>query len=183
MSQLPELKDFLSRLNIGPAEKNFVFDFCKKNEYIDALMNAAIDDVKGHVSIGYGNINGKIMLIFRDENSLKILKSVIQEFFERFGIDLWTVYITYVNKTEQEYGKKYNLLFNEINAIKPEIIYFVEQDDNNVIELKKEFNKYGVKFPKHYVLDPEKLVGNEQDKREIIKVLKFAVNYKDIYKK
>lgn len=180
MSSLNELMEFLRTIDIDAAEKNFTFDFCKKNEYIDGLMNAVMIDTGDPVSIGYGNINGQIMLVFQDRNSLDILKPAVQESFEKIGIDLWTMYITYVDKTQNDYPKKYNVLMNELNAVKPKILYFIDNTDNHVFNLKAECAKYKVAFPRCLIITPNEIVN---DKKATFAKLKYAVNFKDIFKK
>lgn len=184
MSQLEDLRQYLGGISIDPAEKNFAFDFCKKNEYITQLMQAVIQNVNGvHVSMGYGNLNSKIVMVFPNENSLSVMKSTIQKLLDKFHIDFWSLYITFIDKTEAEYPLKFNVLMNEINAISPQIIYFVDKDDSQIVNLKIEFNKYGIKLPKHYLLEAEKLVNDtEQNRKEIWKSFKYAINYKDLPK-
>ena len=184
MSQLESFRQFLSGLNIDTAEKNFAFYFCKKNEYLNSLIESVIKSVNGaHVSIGYGNVNSEIVIIFPNEKIFKTIKSTLQTFLDKFSINYWDIYITFLDKTDFDYSLKYNVLMNEINAINPKVIYFVDNDDNAITRLNAEFNNYNIKLPNHDLLEINKLVNNtEQDRKDLWQSFKYIVNYKDLPK-
>lgn len=180
--RLNDMKQYLLSLDINPEDKRYTMNFCKKNEYLEGLRMAAVSDLHEHVSTGYGNINSKICFVIKDEKSFKVIKPLIQEILDKFHINFWNIYVTFVNKTVTEYPKKYIYLINEIYAVRPNILYVFDKDEvmyNNIIA---EFRNNNVPIPhKHFFVDVIKLSSSDTEiRKELWDSLKYLINYKEI---
>ena len=173
-------KQYLSALQIPVEQKRYAMNFCKKIKYLDELHNIAAKEVNECVNVGYGNVNSKICLLFKDKKSYLNNKSLIEKLLEKYDINIWNVYITFVNKTEMEYGKKYSYLIHELYAINPSVLYVF--DDNNAIYTNTihSFPSFNINYPdKHFFIDINKLISNnENERKELWNMLKYLINYK-----
>ena len=178
-----DLRQYLLPLNAASNDKNYTMNFYKKTEYLESLKQEAINDLHCHISSGYGNVNSNICFIFPDEQSLSVIKVLVQEILEKLKINFWGIYTTFINKTSQEYPKKYNYLMNELNAIKPSIIYIFGNDKCYVDILKQEYNKYNISIPDNYIyfVDIKQLASSEEEDRKALwNIFKYMIGYRDI---
>ena len=185
MSQksLDDFKQYLVSLNAASDNKRYAMNFYKKSEYLESLKQEAINDLHCHISSGYGNVNSNICFIFPNEESLSIVKSLIQDILKVLKINLWDIYITFVDKSSQEYSKKYNYLMNELNAIKPSIVYVFGKDKSVIDRLKQEYTQYNISVSNHYFqfVDVQQLASSkEEDRIALWNIFKYMINYREI---
>lgn len=179
---LDNMRQYLSELDIPKDKKQYSMSFCKKIKYLDELHNAAIQDTKEKVDTGFGNVNSKICFIFKDKNSFNILKPLVQSILDSFDVNAWNVYITFVDKTSNEYNKKYAFLINEIHAVGTHIFYVFDKDDNVYNDIISFFNTRNVSLPeKHFFIDIQKLASSDIEiRKELWNSFKYLINYKEI---
>lgn len=181
---LDQMKQHLSALNIDSEQKRYAMNFCKKMEYLNELHEITASEVNEYVCTGFGNFNSKICFIFKDKNTYDIVKPLIQETLEKFHINSWDVYVTFVNKTKTEYNKKYSFLINELHAINPGIMYVFDNDTVLYDKIVQEFNNRNIAVPqKHFMVDIQQLGSAEVEVRKSLwNVFKYLINYKEIVK-
>ena len=178
-----DLKQYLLSLDTASEDKNYSMMFYKKLQYLESIKQTAINDLHCHISSGYGNVNSKICFVFNNENTLKIIKPLIQDILDKLKINLWSIYITFLDKTEDEYSKKYNYLMNELNCINPDIIYVFDNNDSCVNQLKQEFTKYNIYKHNNFFqfIDIKLLSSSELNDRKLLwDSFKYMIGYKDI---
>lgn len=180
--KLTETKEYLLPLSINSDDKRYTMSFCRKMDYISDLINKVISDTHEHVSVGYGNVNSRICFVVKDENTLGIIKPLIQEVLEKFHLNFWNVYVTFVDKTKSEYPGKYTCLMNELNAIKPGVVFVVGSDDSQYTALQTEFTSNNIQMPNSYFyIDIQKLGSTEPaTRKELWRKFKYLINYKEI---
>lgn len=179
---LDNMKQYLSALDIPIEQKRYAMNFCKKIKYLDNLHDSVAKEVNEHVCVGYGNPNSKICFVFKDKNAYDIVRPLIQNTLDKFGINNWDIYITFVNKTEKEYSKKYLYLTNEIHAIKPQLLYVFDNDDIIYKEIINAFLSRNIDLPERYFLvSIQKLASMEEHVRqELWGIFRYLINYKTI---
>ena len=156
-------------------------NFCKKNEYIQTIMQQAIQETKSHMSFGYGNVNSNICFLVNSEEMLNNIKPLLQEVLDKFGVNFWDIYVTFINKTSVPYVRNINLLMNEINAVSPKIIYVFDENEQSITTLTNEFKAYGIQPAKCYYININKLSENTVEvKRELWNMFRYLINYKEI---
>ena len=185
MSQesLNDFRQYLLSLNTASDDKRYAMNFYKKLEYLESLKQEAINDLHCHISSGYGSVNSNICFIFPDEESLLLIKPLIQDILKKLKINFWGIYITFVNKSSQEYCKKYNYLMNELNAVKPSIVYVFDKEKYIIDRLKQEYDKYNINISNHYFqfVDVRQLASSEEkDRMDLWNVFKYMINYREI---
>ena len=178
---IDKTRTYLKSIPIPSDEKNSVMDFCKKETYRQNLMQAMISEVGDiPVSFGYGNVNANICFVFDNQNTLFVMKPLIQKLLARLKTEFWTLYTTFINKTEVEYPNKIDLLVKEISAVKPQVIYFFCNDDKDIVEFKKMCINNGIAVPKHYLVPMDKLVQDDAESyKELWKIFRYMINYKN----
>lgn len=179
------LKQYLLSLNTASADKKYVMDFYKKSKYLESLKQEAINDLHCHISSGYGSVNSNICFIFSDEKSLSVIKPLVQEVLEKLTMNFWGIYTTFIDKTNQDYSKKYNYLMNELNCIKPSIVYMFGKDQLNLDRLKQEYAKYNISVSPNYFqfVDIQQLASSEEkDRMALWNVFKYMIGYREIEK-
>lgn len=179
---LNNVRQYLSVLSIPTEQKRYAMNFCKKIEYLNELHNIAVQDTKEYVCTGYGNVNSKICFVFKDKNSYDTLRPLLQEILDKFHINIWDVYVTFVNKTKTEYNKKYSFLANEIYAIGSGLLYVFDNDDVIYKEIVDSFVTRNLTFPeKHFMIDIQKLTSSDTEvRKELWNIFKYLINYKEI---
>lgn len=185
MSQesLNNFRQYLLSLNAASDDKKYAMDFYKKSEYLESLKQEAINDLHCHISSGYGSVNSNICFIFPDKESLSVIKPLVQDVLKKLKINFWGVYTTFLNKSSQEYSKKYNYLMNELNAIKPNIVYVFGKEKSIIDRLKQEYDKYSISVSNHYFqfVDVQQLASSkEEDRIALWNVFKYMINYREI---
>ena len=122
--KLNRIQEYLTGLDVDIKDKRYSMNFCKKSEYIQSIMQQAIQETQSHMSFGYGNVNSNICFLVSNEDMFKKIKPLLQEVLDKFGVNFWDIYVTFINKTPVPYDRNVNLLMNEINAVNPKIIYY-----------------------------------------------------------
>lgn len=180
-----DLRQYLLSLNAASEDKRYTINFCKKLEYLESLKQEAINDLHCHISSGYGSVNSNICFIFSDEQSLSVVKSLVQEILEKLKMNFWGIYTTFINKSTHDYSKKYNYLMNELNCIKPSIVYVFGKDKSCIDRLKQEYDKYNIPISNNYFqfVDIQQLLSSkEEDRKALWNVFKYMIGYREIEK-
>lgn len=180
---LERMKQYLSSaLSIPSEQKRYTMNFCKKINYLNELHAVAIQDTNEYVCTGFGNVNSKICFVFKDKEVYEIVRPLIQETLDKFHINAWDVYVTFVNKTKSEYSKKYSFLVNELHAINPSLMYIYDNDEVMYDEILEEFQKRNIALPsKHFLVDIQQLGSVEIEVRKALwNIFKYLINYKEI---
>lgn len=179
---LSEMKQYLSALEIDIEQKRYAMNFCKKMQYLDKLRNIAIQDTNEYVCTGYGNVNSKICFVFNNLQAYETLKPIINETLEKFRMNIWNVYITFIDKTKVEYNKKYSYLANEINANGANLMFVFDKDETNYNKIIEAFNSRNIALPeKHFFIDVHKFASTELEDRKVLwNSFRYLINYKEI---
>lgn len=181
-NQIISLKEYLQSIDAPSDDKKYALNFCNKLSYLEAIKAKAINDIHSEIISGYGNVNSKICFIFKDESGFNLVKPLLQDILEKFNLNFWDVYVTFLNKTNIEYSQKYSYLANELYAVSPKMIYsFI--DDRKIYDCISDITLLGVqvKYDKYINILPQ-LLGqtDEKSKAELWNVFKYLINYKDI---
>lgn len=178
---LDNMRQYLSALSIPAEQKRYAMNFCKKMSYLNELRDAAIQDVQDYICTGYGNVNSNICFIFKDKQCYDVVHALLQEMLEKFHINPWDVYVTFVDKSQKEYNKKYAYLANEIHAINPGLLYVFDTNESMYQEIINAFQMRNIALPeKHFTVDVQKLASTDTDVRhELWNILKYLINYKE----
>ena len=179
---MDNMKQYLSALEIPVEQKRYAMNFCKKISYLDELHNVASQDTHEYVCTGYGNVNSKICFVFKDKKCHDVMRPLIQEILDKFHINTWDVYITFVNKTETEYAKKHSYLINEIHAVNPGLLYVFDKDDDMYLNVIQAFTERNIDLPeKHFFIDVEHLASSDVEVRKLLwRDFRYLINYKEI---
>ena len=179
---LNEMRQYLSALTIDTEQKRYAMNFCKKIQYLEELRHIAVQDTGEHICTGYGNVNSRICLVFENKEKYDLIKSIIATTLEKFQLNPWNVYITFVDKTKSEYDKKYSFLINEIHAIGADLMLIFDTDERLYDEITNAFNVRNISLPeKHFFIDVNKLASIEQEDRKVLwNAFKYLINYKEI---
>ena len=181
---LNKIRQYLSDLTVSVEQKRYAMSFCKKIKYLNELHSIAIQDVNDYVCTGYGNVNSKTCLIFKDKTSYDVIKPLIQEIMDKLNINSWDVYITFVNKTKDEYNKKYSFLVNEVHAIGPKLLYVFDNNTDIYNQIIDTFNVYNISLPeKHFMINIQDLYSSDEKiRKDLWNMLKYLINYKELKK-
>lgn len=161
-------------------------NFCKKMEYLDNLKKITIKELHEPIISGYGNVNSQICIVTKNENAFNIVKPLLQDVLDKLHINMWDIYITYVDKTKKEYSRKFSYLAHELSAIKPKVIYYLDNDENNYNTLLNAFKTDNINISDdaisiHYV-DIKKLGSSEvEDRKYLWEIFKHMINFREIY--
>lgn len=186
--RLKSFRDYLAKSkDIPSGDKKYIMDFCKKEEYLEGLRASAASTMHCRIVTGYGNVNSGVCFIFPDEDKFNIIKSSIQEKLEKLNVNFWNLYVTFIKKTDKPFPNQYNYLMNEINAIKPRIIYIFDNDDSAITKIIDEFSKFGktIERKQFRFIDIKSLV-TEENAPSIWKELLYIPGYafvNDYYEK
>lgn len=178
--QLNNIKDYLIPLNIQNTDKKSFMDFYKKMSYIETLMENLALSVNEKINMGYGDFNSKVCFIFKDRQTFEKLKDSLQKNIEIVDVHFWQVYTTYVSKTSKELPNDISILMHELNAIKPQIIYLFDENDEVLNKLNQECAANNIPCTtKQLLINPDMILNdNTQSRKDLWKLLKFLVNYK-----
>lgn len=178
---LDNMKQYLSALPISVEQKRYAMSFCKKMEYLNELRDIAIQDTKEYICTGYGNVNSKICFVFKDKNNCDIIRPLIQDIIDKFNINVWDIYFTFVNKTQVDYQKKYSYLANEVHAVGSKLLYVFDKDDTMYKEVINAFTIRNIDLPeKHFLVDVQKLASSDVNiRQELWNIFKYLINYKE----
>lgn len=166
--------------DISNDEKKYTMNFCKKLEYLNGLRDVVVKELHTAVTVGYGSVNSKICLVFSNENSFLLLKPVIQEILEKFRLNLWDIYVTFVDKTPIEYANKYAYLVNELYAVGSQVVYIIDKDEAIFDNINKAFSVMNVPRPtdKMFFISAISLCSSEEEKK-ISSIFKYLINYRN----
>ena len=100
---------------------------------------------------------------------------------DKFNINTWEVYITFVNKTAKDYSRKYSFLVNEIYAVNPELLYVFDTDDIMYNDIINAFLTRNVSLPnKHFLVDTQKISSTDTNiRKELWNIFRYLINYKE----
>lgn len=172
----------LDSVDIEQGMKVYAMNFCKKNEYLNGLRDTVVNEIHETVTVGYGNVNSKICIVFSDENSFQLVKPVIQEILEKYRLNLWDIYVTFVNKTVSDYPGKYAYLVNELYAVGSQVIYVIDKDDNIFNNIQRAFSVMNVPSPTnrmYFVSTLDICSTDEEVKKDLGRMFKFLINYRN----
>lgn len=156
-------------------------NFCKKMEYLDNLKKITIKELHEPIISGYGNVNSQICIVTKNENAFNIIKPLLQDVLDKLHINMWDIYITYVDKTKKEYNRKFSYLVHELSAIKPKVIYYLDNDEENYNALLNAFKTDNINIDIHYV-DIKKLGSSDvEDRKYLWEVFKHMIKFKEVY--
>jgi hypothetical protein len=172
-----EVIDYVNSTDCSKSDKNDFILFCKKQEYLDRIMNIMFNTVKCKINYGYGNLNSDICFLFSDINSEEAIKKELSNILKKYGIDYYSVYVTYIKKCDNFYGKYLELLYGELNAINAKIIYYFGENEDEVNLLKDLYIVNNKTFNYRYI--------NIKDFKEdnIKSEIKYMIKYKNILRR
>ena len=167
-------------------EKIKSVSFYKKKNYVNSLGEKLISLTGQKVEMGYGNINSKIVFIFKNKSRVKRIKKRIEKIMEGADSIFSDVYVTFLDKTEKIIYDKYAYMSAELSAIKPVIIYYISDNDNDLSEdndfnsLKKNVNETVKINPVFYYITETELMSEDiQIRRNLWQKFRFIINYKE----
>ena len=167
-----EVKKYINSLDISEEDKRDFYNFSIRKDYLSRLMSKLIKETNQKVSFGYGNYNSKICFIFDTKEYESDMEDMVFNFLKSLNIDRYSIYITYVDKAK-DYNKKYELLANELNAIRPKIIYYF--GEGNLDELNRIYSQI-TEVPKEYIIPKDTFNKSKKKLNDMIK-------YKDILRR
>ena len=184
MSDINDMKQYLLSLNIPSKDKRYTMNFCKKMEYLDNLKQITIKELHEPVISGYGNVNSQICIITKNEKALNVIKPLLQNVLDKFHINMWDIYLTYVDKTTTEYNRKFSYLAHELSAIGAKIIYYIDNDENNYNALLNAFQTDNIKLSAdiHYINVTKLGSSDIEDRKELWESFKHMINFREIIK-
>lgn len=179
---LDNVRQYLSALSISTEQKRYAMNFCKKIDYLNELHDIAVKETKEYVCTGYGNVNSKICFVFKDKDSYNAMRPLLQETLDKFHINIWNVYVTFVNKTQAEYTKKYSFLVNEIHAVNPGLLYVFDDNDEMYKDIISHFLVRNIALPeKYFMIDSQKIASSDIEvRKELWNTFRYLINYKEI---
>lgn len=179
---LDNMRQYLTALPIDAEQKRYSMNFCKKMKYLNELHEIAVQDVHEYICTGYGNVNSKICFVFKDKQSCDVIRPLIQEILDKFNINIWDIYFTFINKTETDYAKKYSYLINEIHAVGSQLLYVFDKDDTMYKDIVSAFLVRNIDLPeKHFFVDVQNLASADAEVRKLLwRDFRYLINYKEI---
>lgn len=175
-----EMKQYLLPLNALQDDKRYVMNFCKKIEYLDSIRQRLYEVTGMDVSSGYGDVNSKICVVFNSETKFKEFRQAIQNVLTIFGTEFWELYITYINKVDMDYPKKYEMVASELSAVRPSLLYVIDKDRGEYDRIIDSLKMLNVPVPeKHFFVDIAEMCSSDEAVRQgLWKVLRYFINYK-----
>lgn len=179
---LNNVKDYLLSLNIPRDDKRYVLNFCKKIEYLESLRKQAASETQERIELGYGDANSKICFIFQSKAEFSTVKAAIQKQLDDFNLNLWQIWVTFVDKTPSEYNKKYEFLAHEMNAINPTAIYFFGNSQEPAAHAEECIRKLGCPNMKHFFFIENSILlqGGDDIKQILWPQFRFLINYQTL---
>lgn len=177
-----DLKNYLSSLEISTEEKRYVLDFCKKLGYLEYLQTKAAEETHENIHAGYGNVNSQICFVFQSPAEFANCKPAIVAQLESFLMNLWDVWITFVDKYDKEYPAKYEYLAHELHCVGPQLLYvFTDGEDLNATNtVFDSMEALGVETPRIiYNININDLSSEDTEvKQHLWNRLRYLINYK-----
>lgn len=181
---LQTMREYLLSLAIPADDKRYALSFYKKLDYLESLREKASIDTHQAVHAGYGCVNSKICLVFKDAKAFSKAKDVVQAWMDEFKINFWQTWITFVDKTDDEYAAKMEYLACEIHAIHPDLLYVfgeAKEEYDNVIQALRNLNAPPDEVIPQYsfFIDFADLESkDEQVRQEVWRKLRYFINFK-----
>jgi hypothetical protein len=178
------MKDYLSNLPIPTEQKQYAMSFYNKITHLDKLHSIATNIVHSYVRTGYGNVNSKICFVFRNKEIYDIIYKEISSILDRFQINIWDIYITFVDKTKNDYKEKFYYLVSELHTINPNLVYVFDIDDNYYNTIQNYYKIQNITLPdKMFFANMQKIqLTDEKIRQELWNIFKYLINYKELKK-
>ena len=145
--QKNKLKNYLSQLPISQEEKRYIYMFYQKEEYITRINDVLINLTNvNHIDIGFGNLNSKTMFLIKNASLYKEIKPFLSKTFERFGIDMYSTYISFIDKSGKCSEYDITNTAYEIYAIRPELVYVIDTNEEMLGVIKNECFKCNASY-------------------------------------
>ena len=123
--EIKEYVNSLNGINISEADKQDFIRFCRKEQYIQGLMKQMYEDVHRKMHYGYGDYDASIVFVYQNMDVKNRCVKSIETMMNKFSVDIFSTYCTYIDKTDVDYTLKYTLLAYELNCVSPQIVYFI----------------------------------------------------------
>ncbi len=172
-----EVIDYVNSTNCSQYDKNDFILFCKKQEYLDKIMGIMFNTVKCKINYGYGNLNSDICFLFDDIQSEEAIKKELANILNKYNIDYYSIYVTYINKCDRFYGRYLELLYSELNAVNSKIIYYFGESEEQINLFKDLYIKNNKTFNYRYINTKD--FNFDSMKSEI----KYMIKYKNILRR
>lgn len=179
MNDRKKVKEYLKGLEMSNEDKNFILDFNDKKEYIQNLIEAMEKSTNASFEFGYGNFNSNIALVFKDVDTMNKVQKSMDKILEYANCELWTMYVTFVNKIKGGKGTSIELLYKELYAVSPKVIYVISDTEHC---LEKFYDKSdNKKVPKIFKINPDNITDadNIKELNKAWKSFRYMLNYKD----
>lgn len=165
-NNINNIKEYLKSINIEKDEKRYVNEFYRRLEYLDKLYKIATLQSKESLIGGQGNVNSKRVIIVSSYSLFNDIKTNLQKQLKRYKLNCWDIYITYVDKTkEYNYQNKMSLIANELNCIKPELVFYIgtsKEYNDFIVLIELEYKKYNIMLDyKTIWVDKDKLINDD----------------------
>lgn len=179
---IQDIKEYLLPLPIPDIDKRYVLNFCKKNEYLEKLREVIAKDTGSDVAMGYGDLNSYIMFIFDNAERFNAIKPIIQEQMDKFQMNFWQAYLTFIDKTAADYPGKYMAIANEISAIKPKLLYVFGNNKQKYDDIINIISSYNIPLPeRHFFINLEDMASEDDTvKKALWHQLRYLINYKTL---
>lgn len=180
--KLDDMKQYLLPLNIVQDDKRYSMNFYKKLQYLEELRKRIADDTHMDVSIGYGDMNSKICFIFNNQKLFNAMKQIVQEKLDLFEVNFWQIYVTFINKVDGDYARKYEVIASELSAIKPNLLYVFDSDKAAYDKVIAALAQFNIPVPERpFFVDVQELASDDEEvKRRLWHVLRYLINYKTL---
>ena len=179
-------KAYLLSLDIPAEDKSYVLKFFKKADYFESLREVVTKDTNQVISMGYGNLNSKIGFIMQDSSIFESVKELLLEYMNKFDMNIWNVYITFINKVDIDYDERFSLLVHELHAVGPEVLYFFVTDEEHYLSTLNEYKKFNINLPRKVfkIIVPEagadkNMFTDNALEKQFFGMFKYLINYKE----
>ena len=119
---------------LGEEDREYTSSFFKKKEYIEKLNETAINNCGNIIYSGKGNCNSKIAVIVDKKKNVDDVIRFIKPLFEAINTSLWNIYITCIEKDDNQNELWDQMIQYEMNAISPSFVLTFTDKENSFIE-------------------------------------------------
>lgn len=178
------MKDYLSNLPIPTEQKQYTMSFYNKIIHLNKLHSIATNLVHSYVRTGYGNVNSRICFVFKNKELYDTVYKNILSILDKFQINIWDIYITFIDKTEIDYKEKFYYLTSELHTINPNLVCIFDNDNNYYNIIQTYYKTQNITLPdKMFFVDIQKIQStNEEVRQELWNIFKYLINYKELKK-
>lgn len=174
------MREYLLPLNISNEDKRYVLNFCKKIEYLEGLRKQVAAETGERVELGYGDANSKLCFIFQNKREFQAVKKVLQSRLDNFCLNLWQIWITFIDKVPVDYANKYSLLAYEINAINPTVIYTFGDNPDTASTVEQSIRQVGCSDLLHYFFIDFATLSDDDAHKILWPKFKYLINYQTL---